>query len=195
MLFGSLPEIYGGKLSFRMIGQSGSPWSPTVAQDINYDDVGVGGSFGNQNDLAFIFDPATPGLDPTLAAGMTALLNNPGNRARDYLRDNLGRVAGRSAVRNPFVTQVDLRYAQRLPTIRGQAAELTVDVFNALSWLNDTWGGGGVRVVPGANQTLLRVTGFDTATNNYRYAVNPTFGQSVLTGNRHQVQMGVRYRF
>ena len=195
VLFGSLPEIYGGKLSFRLIGQSGSPWSPTVAQDINYDDVGVGGSFGNQNDLAFIFDPSRPGLDPTLAAGMTALLNNPRNSARKYLRDNLGTIAGRNAVRNPFVTQVDLRYAQRLPTVRGQQAELTVDVFNALSWLNETWAGGGFRVVPGANQTLLRVTGFDAATNNYRYAVNPTFGQSVLTGNRHQVQMGVRYRF
>ncbi len=195
VLFGSSPEIYGGKLSFRMIGQSGSPWSPTVAQDINYDDVGQGGSFGNQNDLAFIFNPSTPGLDPTLAAGMTALLNNPGNRAREYLRDNLGQIAGRSAIRNPFVTQVDLRYAQRLPTFRGQAAELTVDVFNALSWLNETWAGGGVRIVPGANQTLLRVTGFDAATNNYRYAVNPTFGQSVRTGNRYQVQTGVRYRF
>ena len=195
VLFGSLPEVYGGKLSFRMIGQSGTNWSPTVAQDINYDDVGVGGSFGNQNDLAFIFDPSRPGLDPTLAAGMTALLANPGNRARDYLRENLGRIAGRNAIRNPFVTQVDLRYAQRLPTVRGQSAELTVDVFNALSWLNDTWGGGGFRVVPGANQTLLRVTGFDAATNNYRYAVNPTFGRSVVIGNRQQVQLGVRYRF
>ncbi|MBC7561908.1 MAG: carboxypeptidase regulatory-like domain-containing protein [Gemmatimonadaceae bacterium] len=195
VLFGSLPEVFGGKLSFRVIGQSGSVWSPTVAQDINYDDVGVGGSFGNQNDLAFIFDPARPGLDPALAAGMTTVLNNPANRARGYLRENLGRIANRNAVRNPFVTQMDLRFAQRLPTVRGQSAELTVDVFNALSWLNDTWAGGGVRVVPAANQTLLRVTGFDATTNNYRYAVNPTFGQSVLTGNRYQVQTGVRYRF
>ena len=195
VLFGSLPEVFGGKLSFRVIGQSGSVWSPTVAQDINYDDVGVGGSFGNQNDLAFIFDPARPGLDPALAAGMTTVLNNPANRARSYLRENLGQIANRNAIRNPFVTQMDLRFAQRLPTVRGQSAELTVDVFNALSWLNDTWAGGGVRVVPAANQTLLRVTGFDATTNNYRYAVNPTFGQSVLTGNRYQVQTGVRYRF
>ena len=195
VLFGSLPEVFGGKLSFRAIGQSGNPWSATVAQDINYDDVGVGGSFANQNDLAFIFDPSAPGLDPALAAGMNTLLNNQGNRARKYLRGNLGRIAGRNAIRNPFVTQVDLRYAQRLPTIRGQSAEFTVDVFNALSWLNSTWAGGGFRVVPGGNQTLLRVTGFDAATNNYRYAVNPTFGQSVLTGNRYQVQAGVRYRF
>ena len=148
-----------------------------------------------EESLALIFDPSAPGLDPALAAGMNTLLNNQGNRARKYLRGNLGRIAGRNAIRNPFVTQVDLRYAQRLPTIRGQSAEFTVDVFNALSWLNSTWAGGGFRVVPGGNQTLLRVTGFDAATNNYRYAVNPTFGQSVLTGNRYQVQAGVRYRF
>jgi len=112
-------------------------------------DVGVGGSFGNQNDLAFIFDPSKPCRDPTLAAGMTALLDSPANSARRYLGDNLGQIAGRGAV----------------------------------------------RVVPGANQTLLRVTGFDAATSNYRYAVNPTFGQSARTGNRYRVQTGVRYRF
>lgn len=195
VLYGAAPEFFGGRLSFRAIGQSGSPWSATVAQDINYDDVGVGGSFGNQNDLAFVFDPAAAGLDPTLAAGMRTLLDSPGNSARGYLRDNIGEIAGRNAIRNPFVTQIDVRYAQRLPSIRGQAVELTVDLFNAGSWLNKTWGGGGVRVVPGANQTLLRVTGFDAATQNYRYAVNPTFGQRVTIGNRHQVQAGVRYRF
>ena len=195
VLYGSTPQIFGGRLSFRAIGQSGSPWSPTVAQDINYDDVGLGGSFGNQNDLAFIFDPSNPSLDPTLAAGMRALIDNPANRARGYLSDNLGRIAGRNAIRNPFVTQIDLRYSQRLPFVRGQAAELTIDLFNAGSWLNRTWAGGGVRFVPAANQTLLRVTGFDATTSNYRYAVNPTFGQAVTGGNRYQVQAGVRYRF
>jgi hypothetical protein len=195
VLFGSSPDFFGGRLSFRMIGQSGSPWSATVAQDINYDDVGLGGSFGNQNDLAFIFDPSNPALDPTLAAGMRALLDAPGNSAARYLRDNLGTIAGRNAIRNGYFTQIDLRYAQRLPSVRGQSAELTIDVFNAGSLLNRTWGGGGLSVVPGANQTLLRVTGFDPVTQNYRYAVNPTFGQRVTIGNRYQIQAGLRYRF
>ncbi|MCU0648620.1 MAG: carboxypeptidase regulatory-like domain-containing protein [Gemmatimonadaceae bacterium] len=193
VLFGSTPEFFGGRLSFRAIGQSGSPWSATVAQDINYDDVGVGGSFGNQNDLAFLFNPGTAGLDPTFATGLRGVLDNPNNLAREYLRDNLGTIAGRNAIRNPFVTQIDVRYAQRLPLVRGQSAEFTIDVFNFASMLNHAWGG--VRVVPGANQTLLRVTGFDAATSTYRYAVNPTFGQSVLAGNRYQIQAGMRYRF
>jgi hypothetical protein len=193
VLFGSTPEVLGGRFSVRVIGQSGGNWSPTVAQDINYDDVGQGGSFANANDLAFIFDPRRPGLDPALAAAMQTVLDNPNNLAADYLRENLGSIAGRSAVRNPFVTQIDLRYAQKLPSVRGQSAELTIDVFNFASMINHGWGG--QRVVPAANQTLLRTAGFDAASQNYRYTVNQNFGQSVLAGNRYQVQAGVRYNF
>ncbi len=193
VLYGSTPEIFGGRFSARVIGQSGANWSPTVAQDINYDDVGQGGSFANANDLAFLFDPSRTGLDATLASQMQSVLDNPNNLAADYLRENLGNIAGRNAVRNPFVTQIDLRYSQRLPSVRGQRAEFTVDVFNFASLLNHGWGG--VRVVPGANQTLLRTAGFDAASQNYRYTVNQNFGQSVLAGNRYQVQAGVRYNF
>jgi hypothetical protein len=68
-----------------------------------------------------------------------------------------------------------------------------VDVFNFASLLNHNWGG--VRVVPGANQTLLRTAGFDATSQNWRYTVNQAFGQSVLSGNRYQVQADVRYSF
>jgi hypothetical protein len=193
VLFGSTPEMFGGRFSVRVIGQSGSPWSATVAQDINYDDVGQGGSFANANDLAFLFNPKAPGLDPALATAMQTVLDNPNNIVRDYLRENLGTISGRNAVRNPFVTQIDLRYSQKLPSVRGQRAELTVDVFNFASLINHNWGG--VRVVPGGNQTLLRTSGFDATTQNWRYTVNQSFGQSVLSGNRYQVQAGVRYSF
>jgi hypothetical protein len=124
---------------------------------------------------------------------MQTVLDNPNNIVRDYLRENLGTISGRNAVRNPFVTQIDLRYSQKLPSVRGQRAELTVDVFNFASLLNHSWGG--VRVVPGGNQTLLRTSGFDATTQNWRYTVNQNFGQSVLSGNRYQVQAGVRYSF
>jgi hypothetical protein len=193
VLFGSTPELFGGRLSFRAIGQSGAPWSPVVAQDINYDDVGQGGAFANANDLAFIFDPSRPGLDAAFADALRTIYDNPENLARDYLRENIGTIAGRNAVRNPFFMQIDVRYAQRLPSVRGQSAEFTLDIFNFASMLNHQWGG--VRVVPAANQVLLRTTGFDATTQNWRYATNPNFGRSVLSGNRYQIQAGVRYRF
>ena len=193
VLYGATPEIKGFQFSARVIGQSGSPWSATVAQDINGDDVGAGSSFGNQNDLAFVFDPSSPGLRTGFADSLRLVYSNPANSGADYLRQAIGQVAERNAVRNPFVTQVDLRLSQKLPSIRGQRAELTLDVFNAAALINHNWGA--VRVVPGANQTLLNVIGFDQASREYRYRVNPNFGRTIKSGNRYQMQMGLRYQF
>lgn len=194
VLFGATPEVFGFQFSARVIGQSGSPWSATVAQDINGDDVGAGSSFGNQNDLAFVFDPSTPGLRPGFADSLRLVYDNPANTGAEYLRSRVGRIADRNTMRNPFVTQVDVRLSQKLPALRnGQRALLTLDIFNAASLLNHDWGG--VRVVPGANQTLLNVIGFDQASREYRYRVNPNFGRTVRSGNRYQMQLGVRYEF
>jgi hypothetical protein len=194
VLFGASPEVFGFQFSARVIGQSGSPWSATVAQDINGDDVGAGSSFGNQNDLAFVFDPDTPGLRQGFSDSLRLVYNNPDNIGAEYLRRQIGRIADRNTIRNPFVTQVDVRLSQKLPALRsGQRALLTLDIFNAASLLNHNWGG--VRVVPGANQTLLNVIGFDQATREYRYRVNPNFGRTVKSGNRYQMQLGVRYEF
>ncbi|MBA3919598.1 MAG: hypothetical protein C0516_13555 [Gemmatimonas sp.] len=193
VLYGATPEVAGFQFSARVIGQSGSPWSATVAQDINGDDVGAGSSFANQNDLAFVFDPNTSGLRQGFADSLRLVYNNPANIAGSYLRSQVGRIADRNAVRNPFVTQMDVRLSQRLPSVRGQKAQLTLDVFNAASLLNHNWGG--VRVVPGANQALLNVIGFDQAAREYRYRVNPNFGRTVKSGNRYQMQLGIRYEF
>jgi hypothetical protein len=119
--------------------------------------------------------------------------DSPDNIGAEYLRSRQGQIADRNSIRNPFVTQIDLRLSQRLPSIRGQRAVLTLDVFNAASLFNHNWGG--VRVVPGANQTLLNVIGFDQTTREYRYRVNPNFGRTILSGNRYQMQAGIRYEF
>lgn len=193
VLFGATPEVKGFQFSGRIIGQSGSPFSATVAQDINGDDVGAGSSFGNQNDLAFIFSPDAPGLRRGFADSLRLVYNDPANIGGEYLRSQQGRISDRNTMRNPFVTQIDLRVSQKLPAIRGQKALLTLDVFNAASLFNHNWGG--VRVVPGANQTLLNVIGFDQTTREYRYRVNPNFGRTIRSGNRYQMQLGVRYEF
>jgi len=193
VLYGAMPEVFGFQLSGRVIAQSGTPWSATVAQDINGDDVGGGSSFGNQNDLAFVFDPTTPGLRSGFADSLRLVYNNPDNIGRAYLQSRVGQIADRNSIRNPLVTQVDLRATQKLPTIRGQHAELTLDVFNAAALINHNWGS--VVVVPAANQTLLNVIAFDQTTREYRYRVNPNFGRTVKSGNRYQMQVGVRYLF
>ncbi len=193
VLYGATPEIKGFQFSARVIGQSGSPWSATVAQDINGDDVGAGSSFGNQNDLAFVFNPSTPGLRTGFADSLRLVYANPLNTGASYLNATVGQIVERNAIRNPFVTQVDVRLTQKLPSIRGQRAELTLDVFNAAALINHNWGA--VRLVPGANQTLLNVIGFDQAAREYRYRVNPNFGRTIKAGNRYQMQLGLRYQF
>jgi hypothetical protein len=96
VLFGATPEVFGFQFSARVIGQSGSPWSPTVAQDINGDDVGAGSSFGNQNDLAFVFNPATPGLRQGFADSLRLVYDNPANIGASYLRGQVGQIAERN---------------------------------------------------------------------------------------------------
>ncbi|MCU0627081.1 MAG: carboxypeptidase regulatory-like domain-containing protein, partial [Gemmatimonadaceae bacterium] len=109
VVYGSLPTLAGFRLSGRYIGQSGSPVSFTVFNDMNGDDVGGGSAFANQNDLAFLFDPRDPTTQPEVAQAMQRVLDNPQNIARDFLRENLGRVAPRNGFRNPFFGQLDLR--------------------------------------------------------------------------------------
>ena len=176
-----------GSLSGRYVGVSGAPFSAMVAGDVNGDEL------NNNNDLAMIFDPADPTITPAVAAAMRRVLDNPENEARDYLRENLGRIAPRNGGRNRYFGRLDLRLATAVPSIRGQRAELTLDVFNVANLIDRQWGG--QWVVPAANQNLLSITGFDPVARRYRYAVNENFGVARKQGDPYQMQAGVRYAF
>jgi hypothetical protein len=188
--FGSLPSWRGVRLSARYVGLSGTPFSAMVAGDVNGDDP------NNNNDLAMVFDPDAPGVDPAVADAMRRVLADPDNVARGYLRANLGRVARRNGAANPFFGRLDLRLASRVPTLRGQRVELTVDVFNVANLIDRDRGA--QRLVPAANQALLSVRGFEPAGPNgprYLYNVNERFGQTVKQGDPYQIQLGARYGF
>lgn len=193
--WGSLPQVAGFRLSGRYIGQSGTPVSFTVFNDLNGDDVGGGSSFANQNDLAFLFDPDALGVQPEVATAMRNVLNNPQNIARDWMRENLGSIAPRNGFRNPFFGQLDLRLSwdpsrvwRTLPRV-----ELTADVFNAIPLFDRDRGA--QEVIPAARQTLLTVTGFDPVAQRFRYRVNEQAGVPVRVGNRYQIQVGARVGF
>jgi hypothetical protein len=167
------------------VGNSGRPFSLVVSRDINGDDAAA-------NDLAFVFDPADPATPPEVAGALQRVLDNPDNVARDYLRARVGRIAERNAVRAPWVQRLDVRLARAFPTLRGQQAELTVDVFNFANLLNDKWG---ARQLAGGTQTLYDVTGFDQTTRRYRYRVNENVGVLREQGDPYQIQAGLRYAF
>jgi hypothetical protein len=120
---GSIPIGWGMQLGGRYVGASGLPFSATVNGDINGDEA-------TSNDLAFVFDPNDPTTPASIATSMRKVLDNPHNVARDYLCDNLGRIAARNGARAPWSERIDVRMAKTISTTRGQSAEIGIDVFN-----------------------------------------------------------------
>lgn len=189
------PVVAGFRLSARYVGSTGRPFSFVVNGDINGDEA-------NANDLAFIFNPDDPGTPANVAASMRRVLANPDNVARDYLATHLGQIAGRNAVFAPWNARVDVRLGKTLPIVRGQAAELTVDIFNFLNLLDRDWGGqyllpAGISVQNPVLQRLplLNVVGFDQATQRYLYTVNENAGVLQKQGDPYLIQLGLRYGF
>ena len=192
---GALPPVFGVRLSGRYVGSTGRPFSAVVNGDLNGDE-------STGNDLAFVFDPDDPATPGDVATGMRAVLDNPHNVARDYLRRNLGRIATRNGATVPWTGRLDLRLARAVRTVRGQRVELSADVFNAAHLLNRRWGS--QRLLPAGiseqnpvtqRVPLLNVVGFDQATRRYRYTVNENFGVLTRGGDPYQIQLGARYAF
>ena len=124
-----LPSVWGFRLSGSYVGISGRPYSLIVNGDVNGDGT-------SNNDLAFVFDPNDPSTPADIAAAMKRVLANPANRARDYITQNLGRIASRNGGWSPLRAQTDLRLARDLTLTNRQAVELTLDVFNVANLLN-----------------------------------------------------------
>ncbi len=180
-----LPRVWGFRVTGSYVGISGRPFSLVINGDVNGDGT-------LNNDLAFVFDPNDPATPADIAAGMRRVLDNPNNRARDYIRSSLGRIAARNGGSSPFRGRTDLRVARDFGTLRGQAVEVTLDIFNIENLLNPAWGG---EYNLGAAQQLYAVSGFNQATRRYTYRVNENVGTAVKSGTPYQIQLGARYRF
>jgi hypothetical protein len=180
-----LPPVLGFRLSGSYVGISGRPFSLIINGDVNGDGTLT-------NDLAYVFDPNDPSTPPDIAAAMRRVLENPNNRARDFIRSNLGRIAPRNGGWSPFRGQADVRLARDFPSIHGQVLEVTLDVFNVDNLLNRKWGGA---YNLGASQTLMAVTGFNQTTRRYTYRINENVGTAVRSGSPYQIQLGGRYRW
>ncbi|PRY90777.1 TonB-dependent receptor [Mongoliibacter ruber] len=207
VLFGTSPAFKNMRISARYVGQSGLPWTPLVFGDIVGDGAGL---LINANKRAFIFNPETIRSNPNatpfeniIAEGMETVLANPDNIARELLIGNLGEIAPRNEIYNPFWHNVDVRFTFNIDNsiINGMGKgnlELIAEVFNFTNLLNSEWGG--APTVPGGNQVLLQTLGLDPiatqqGTPQYAYRVNPTFGETVRANPPYQVQIGARYTF
>lgn len=182
-------------ITARYVGTSGRPFSLVVDGDLNGDEA-------NGNDRAFLFDPGNPATPADVAASMRRVLANPQNRARRYIAAHLGEVAGRNTITTPWTNRVDARLARPF-NVRGAGpvrhAELIIDVYNVGNLLNPRWGAQYLLPVGISSQNpvvnrvpLLRVVGFDPATQRYRYSVNESAGVLPKGGDPYQLQVGLR---
>jgi hypothetical protein len=192
---GSMPIVWGVRIGGRYVGANGRPFSAIVNGDLNGDEA-------TSNDLAFVFDPDDPTTPAAIAASMRKVLDNPRNVARDYLRRNLGHIASRNGVFAPWTERIDLRFSKTVRALRGQSAEIGLDVFNVANLLNKNWGAEYQLPVGISNQNpvvqripLLNIVGFNQATGQYTYTVNENFGVLQKGGNPYQIQLAVRYGF
>ncbi|HEV8446018.1 MAG TPA: carboxypeptidase-like regulatory domain-containing protein [Gemmatimonadaceae bacterium] len=162
-----------GTVAIQARMQSGTPFTPIVAGDVNGD--------GYSNDRAFIFSPS--GADTT-SASMAQLLKNAPSWARSCLQKQVGSVAGRNSCVGPWsFPQLNMtlspdpyRFGFRN---RGSVTLIFTNILSGLDQAlhrSDKLHGWGQSAF--ADPTLLTVRGFDPTTNRFNYTVNPLFGST-----------------
>jgi len=184
VLSGSTPLPYGFNLTASYVGISGSPFSLLVTGDLD-------GTGSANNDLAFIFDPNDPATPAAIREGMNNAISRARPNVAAYLRENAGKRATRNGLRNDFSNTLNTRLEKRF-AMGGRSMDLSLDVYNLLHLVNEDWGG--VHSF-GGSRRLLTVTGFDPATQQFRYRVNENVGEIQKSGDVYQIQLGLRVNF
>lgn len=166
-------RVWWFNLHAQMTLSSGTRFTPRVDRDINGD--------GRGGDPAFVFDPAAT-ADPQLREGILGLLADAPARVRNCLESQLGQVAAVYSCRGAWNTRLDLDLKFDPPMFfgLGERTRLGFRLLNAGAAFSRLFGLdpqslGGMTSSP--DPTLLRVRGFDSATNRYHYEVNPLFGR------------------
>jgi hypothetical protein len=186
VFYGTLPTFYGVAVGVRYSGLGGTRYSLRVNGNVN-------GDFVNSNDLAYVFDPADPTTNPTIATDMETVLANKDNLARTCIEESLGGIAARNGCENDFFGTWDLRVARKF-IVPGQArtgVELALDVFNVANLIDKTWG----TTKNLGDQNLLTIRGFNPTTQQYNYAVNQNVGVINPGGTPWQFQVSARILF
>lgn len=182
-------------ISLIYVGQSGQPYSYTYLGDVN-------GDSQDGNDLIYVpataaearFEPQSATNPFTPEASWTNL--NAFIESVECLREARGEVIERNACRTPWSNRFDVRLAQTLPTLRGQGAQITIDVLNFANLLNREWGRSEF-VSNQADQALRRsgstLVGERVLLGGFGPRNSP-FTVADL-GSRYQIAAGIRYTF
>ncbi|MBS4072185.1 MAG: TonB-dependent receptor [Algoriphagus sp.] len=186
VFYGTLPSFKGVTVGVRYSGIGGTRYSLVVNGNVN-------GDFVNSNDLAFVFDPNTPGLTESVATAMKEVLANPNNQALSYIQNSLGKVAERNGGENGYFGFWDVRVTKKfyLNNAKRTGIELGADIFNLANMFNKEWGTSKNL----GNQNLMTLRNFDRVKQQYVYQINPNVGVANPGGTPYQVQISGRIFF
>ena len=198
----------GTTFSFFYQGRSGEPFSYMYDRNSGAGNNPNGDNSGGDNDLAFVPasqndispEPFATQADFDAAwAEIETFINSS-----DALKASRGKIFERNSARAPWNHRLDLRIAQKIPSIGGQNFELTLDVENLLNLFNDDWGK--VERVNFGADNFLDFRGYD-ANGKPKVTLDPrdSNGDGVKTQedsysflttfSRWQMQLGIRYSF
>jgi hypothetical protein len=192
----NLPYGFGVGLSY--IGQSGLPYSWTVAGDVNGDGLG-------SNDLVYVpasssditlKDPKGTLTPQQMYDQLSAFIDT-----QACLRNARGSIIKRGACRNAWQHFLDLRLTWTSPKFKGeQRFEVQWDIFNVLNLLNKKWGHFDQDAqFENGPPPFLAVVGYDQAANRpiYNFTQPTQVTQTVYspTQSRWRMQVGARYVF
>jgi len=153
--------------------QSGLPFTPQIAGDVNGD--------GLPNDRAFIFAPGAT-TDTSLGNGMRSLLANAPRNVRDCLEVQLGHPASRNSCQGPWTESLNIGVRVSGQLLRTPRMDVTINLANPLGGLDqlihgsENLRGWGAPATP--DPALYTVRGYDPTASRFLYAVNPRFGTS-----------------
>jgi hypothetical protein len=169
-----------GSIGLQARVQSGTPFTPIIAGDVNGD--------GYTNDRAFIFNPSSA-IDSSVSNAMAQLLRSAPSNTRRCLERQLGAIAGRNSCVGPWSMPMLNLSISPDPYRLGfrNRGSVQLQVTNVLSGLDQALHGSsklhGWGQFAYADPTLLTVRGFDPASNQFKYTVNPLFGSSTQFRN------------
>ncbi len=155
---------------------SGFRFTPLVASDINGD--------GAPNDRAWIFDPAGPA---SVNTGIKRLLSSAPSYVRSCLTKQVDHFAGAQSCAGPWSVSSTVNMVLHGDAVRlSSRSRLTLSFVNPVALADRLIHGDNTR---GWGQTafvdpyLYSVKGFDAATRQFAYTVNPSFGSTLSTRN------------
>jgi len=188
-LSGTVNIPFGIRASLSYTGQSGTPFTYTVNNDANAD--GLAGNDPiyvpvNSSDIdlrQFNTVSRTNVPSPASYDSLNAFINS-----QACLNDARGTLAARNTCRNPWQSFINFRLSKVFPTIRGQAFEVNLDIFNLPNLISSDWGV--VRSTTGfENMALLQQVGYSSALGRGAY----TLVKSTIAG-KDAIQLSTRYR-